>query len=186
MSNLRILAVAASFRPESLNRKLLGIAAAHATAAGASITELDYTALDTPTYKDNDDAMPQGASRFAEALVTHHGLLMAVPEYNWSIPGGLKNLIDWVSTDPRQPFQNKTALLLCASPSSRGGISGLQQLRTPLEVLGCWVYPQLIGIGKANAQMQDGQLLKEADQQHLTASVTDFIKATNALVHARA
>jgi NAD(P)H-dependent FMN reductase len=186
MSTVKLLALAASFRPESLNKKLLSIAVHQARIAGADITELDYAALDTPTYKDNGDAIPAGAHAFAQALNSHQGVLLSVPEYNWSMPGGLKNLIDWVSVIKPNPFAGKTVLLMCASPSSRGGITGLQHLRTPLEVLGCWIYPQVIGVGNAGAQMKDGALIKPKDQEHLVSCVTDYVITTNSIAHARA
>lgn len=177
--SVKLLALAASYRPQSLNRHLLSLMEPLAIAAGAQVTHLDYAELDAPIYRADGAALPPGALKFAEALLSHHGILLASPEYNWSIPGGLKNLIDWMSVDPRNPLQGKTALLVCASPSGRGGISGLQQLRVPLEVLGTWIYPNMIGIGQYSGT------LTGKDQQHLHSCITDFITATGALAHAR-
>jgi hypothetical protein len=70
---------------------------------------------------------------------------------------------------------------MCATPSIRGGISGLQHLQVPLEVLGSWVYPQLIGIGEAAQQIQNGRIVREKDQLHLEECVRDFVRATHAL-----
>ena len=184
MSAVRILTLAASLREPSLNKKLLALAQHPLKAAGARITEVEYANFDAPIYSATTKTLPQGAARFADALLAHDGIVVAVPEYNWSIPGGLKNLIDWVSIDDRNPFAGKVALLMCASPSSRGGIMGLSQLREVLQVLGCWVYPQIIGIGKADGQLTPDGLTKAADQEHFTRSVTNFVRATNALVHA--
>src|SRR5262249_10298784 len=114
-------------------------------------------------------------------IAAHDGLLIATPEYNWSIPGGLKNLIDWLSVDPRAPLNGKTALLMCASPSMRGGFNGLIHLRLPLESLGFWIYPQMIGIGRAQEQLTVDGLARESDRQHLLYCVNDFIRATKAL-----
>ena len=186
MSGAKILTLAASFREPSLNKQLLALAQQDLQTAGATITEASYGTFDSPSYKAMNEPLPQGAQLFADRLLAHDGIVMAVPEYNWSIPGGLKNLIDWLSVDPRAPLNGKVALLMCASPSSRGGIMGLSQLREVLQVLGCWVYPQLIGIGKADAQLKPQGLTKQADQEHLTRCVTDFVRATNALKHAPA
>jgi len=182
----RLVSFAASYRPHSLNRQLLHLADTHARAEGATVTVLDYPALEAPLYRGETiaDALPETVEMLSTALRSHDGIMIATPEYNWSMPGGLKNLIDWLSIDPRSPLNGKTALLMCASPSARGGISGLQQLRTPLEVLGCWVYPQLIGIGRAQEQLKQDGLALERDQQHLRACVHDFVKATKALSHA--
>lgn len=184
MSKPKILTIAASFRPDSLNKALVTIADKELKTL-ASVTDLPYAQCDSPTYKDTDSTLPEGAKRLADALLAHDGFVLATPEYNWSIPGGLKNLIDWLSVDPRDPLAGKVALLMCASPSSRGGISGLQQLRTALQVLGCWVYPHMISIGNAKEQMHAGALAKTKDQHYLSTCLREFVKATGAL-HARA
>ena len=178
-----LLALAASFRSHSLNRRLLNIATSLAKDTGARINELDYTACETPLYREEPDGtpMPQGATLFADALLKSDGLLLASPEYNWSIPGGLKNLIDWLSVDPRAPLAGKTALLMCASPSVRGGIVGLQQLRVPLEHLGMIVYPHAIGIGKAEIQFSDTRLMSDKEQNFLQTCVNDFVRITKAI-----
>lgn len=181
----KLLALAASHREHSLNRRLLEIAVRCAQAEGAQVHMLDYRECDAPLYRGEAmvDSLPPGVALFSHALRTHDGLLLAMPEYNWSLPGVLKNLIDWLSIDPHSPLNGKTALLMCASPSLRGGISGLQHARTPLEVLGMWVYPQVIGIGRADEQLLPDRLAREADQQHLTLCVSDFIRATTVLVN---
>ena len=175
---VKLLALAASYRNDSLNRKLLDAAIPLAEAAGASVTRLDYAALESPPYRGEHDALPDGALQFADALLEHDGLLLASPEYNWSVPGSLKNLIDWLSVDDRAPLARRTALLMSASPSVRGGLSGLQHLRVPLEALGMWVYPQMIGIG-------GGTLAKPKDKERLADFVQDFVRSTKGLRHAR-
>lgn len=178
----RLLAMAASHRTPSLNKHLLALAIEAARGQDTAITELDYAALDTPYRGESKGSpLPPAIERLSEALRTHDGILLAVPEYNWSIPGALKNLIDWLSLDSRTPWQGKTALLMCASPSPRGGVLGLQQLRMPLQQLGCWVYPQLISIGRASEQLQHGTFDRAADEQHLSTCVADFVRATKAL-----
>lgn len=178
----KLLALAASYRSQSLNKQLLALASGLAEQAGARVTWLDYAALEAPYRGETDPAqLPASMRQFAQALREHHGILIAMPEYNWSMPGALKNMLDWLSIDPTNTLAGKTALLMCASPSTRGGISGLQQLRTPLEVMGCWVYPQLIGIGQVAGSFGDMALDRAADHAHLVASVNDFVRATHAL-----
>lgn len=177
---MKLLALAASTRPESLNKRLLAHAVSIARSAGAEVTSLDYAEFDTPTYH-GPAPLPPAAARLAQLLRSHDGLLLATPEYNWSIPGGLKNLIDWLSVEPESPFAHRTVLLMCASPSARGGISGLQHTRVPIELLGGWVYPQMIGIGDAMAQLTETGPARSKDQQHLDSCVRDFVRATTAL-----
>lgn len=176
-----LLAVAASYRPDSHNKLLLDIAIEKAISEGAVVTALDYNTLESPLFKEEDSVpheLPQGAKIFADALLAHDGLLLAAPEYNWSIPASLKNLIDWISVDARAPFNGKTALLLSASPSTRGGITGLMQLRVPLEVLHVWVYPQLISVGKAHETIKEVELLAKKEYNFLSAHVAQFVKAS--------
>jgi len=180
---VRLLALAASYRADSLNRKLLALAVTVAKQRGAEVTLLDYAALEAPIYRGETlvDALPQPISDLSAALRTHHGIMIASPEYNWSMPGSLKNIIDWLSIDPQAPLNRKSALLMSATPSMRSGISGLLHLRTTLDVLGMWTYPQLVGIGKAEEQLQPGRLARESDQNHLDYCVTDFIRTTKAI-----
>lgn len=178
---IKLLAIAASYRSDSINRALLNLAVADAEAAGARITVLEYEACEAPLYRGEHTELPPGATMLADALLAHDGLLLASPEYNWSMPGSLKNLIDWLSVDDRAPLKGRTALIMCASPSARGGISGLQHLRVPLELLGMFVYPQMVGIGSAKST----PMLREKDKKHLDTCVRDFVRVTGALIHAR-
>ncbi len=177
----KLLAIAASTRADSLNKRLLAVAVAQARAAGASVTEFDYAQCDVPVYKgETGTDIPPGARVLSDALATHDGLLLACPEYNWSIPGGLKNLIDWLSIDPFNPFKGRAALLLCASPSVRGGILGLNQLSLPLSHLGMHVYPHLIAIGDAENQLTAEGISNPKDAEFLQHCIADFVRLTAA------
>lgn len=177
---LKLLALAASFRPESLNKKLLALAVKKAEEAGAQVTTLDYAACDAPVYRnDGSQPTPAGVTLLTEALSSHHGLLLASPEYNWAPPGGLKNLIDWLSIQPGKPLKGKHALLLCASPSVRGGVLGLSQLKLPLAQLGVHVYPQLVSVGQADAALASAEGIDAKNGAFLNECVTDFVRLAN-------
>lgn len=176
---IKLLALAASTRTDSLNKKLLAIAVAQAQAAGAEVTMMDYAQCDAPLYRDDDSTMPTGAKQLADALHAHDGIILASPEYNWSMPGHLKNLIDWLSTDKSAPLKGKGALLLCASPSVRGGILGLNQLSLPLNHLGVYVYPHLIAIGEATTQLATADALNNKDKKFLIECVNDFVRISH-------
>lgn len=180
----RLIAFAASYRTESYNQQLLALAVREAEAAGAEVTVLDYASLEAPFFRDTDEngvALPKGIERLAQALLAHDGLIVASPEYNWSMPASLKNLIDWLSVDPRAPLTGKTALLLTATPSTRGGITGLTQLRTPLMHLHVWVYPQLIGIGQCETALSAKGFTNERDRAYLHMHMAAFIAMTGKL-----
>ena len=149
---VKLLAFAASLRRESWNRKLLAVAVPHALAAGASVTVRDFRDFDAPSFdQDLLDAsgLPAGAKAFSDAVAGHDGILLATPEYNFSIPGHLKNLIDWVSRPKPVVLKGKSLLLLSTSSGQIGGIRGLWQTRIPLEGLGVFVYPEMFFNGPA-------------------------------------
>ena len=96
------------------------------------------------------------------AALAADALIVASPEYNASMPAGIKNLIDWVSRVRPQPFNGKQALLLSASPSMVGGNRGLWALRIPFEHLGTRVYPDMFSLAQAHEAFDDGGGLKNA------------------------
>lgn len=184
--SVKLLALAASIRADSHNKRLLNIAIAHAKAAGADVTLLDYAECDAPIYHGDDtpvhpthNPLPAGVQKLSDALHAHDGILLASPEYNWSIPGALKNLIDWLSIDPTAPLKSRSALLMCASPSIRGGILGLSQLNMPLSHLGVHVYPHLVAIGDAAGSISETALTNPKDAEFLKTCVTDFVRVAN-------
>src|SRR5581483_2652350 len=100
MSSVRILALGGSLREASTNRALLDEAAALAPAG--AVIDLSQLAIigSLPLFNQDTldrDGLPAGASELKDALKAADGLLIATPEYNWGIPGFLKNAIDWAS-----------------------------------------------------------------------------------------
>lgn len=180
---MKLISLAASFRENGNNQMLVNIAADDARAAGADILALDYRAFEAPFYREDKpgEALPASLAPLVHALGEADGILLAMPEHNWSLPASLKNIIDWLSTLKQNPLAGKTALLMCASPSQRGGVVGLQQLRVPLELLGVWVYPQVVGVGNIYQTLSDGELTHVKDRAFLKQCVTDFVRATRAL-----
>ena len=171
---MKLLAFAASLRRASLNRRLIGLTATLARARGAEVDLAEFREFDMPLY-DGDlqasDGIPAGALALAERVGAADGLLLASPEYNYSLPGTLKNAIDWVSRIRPVPLRGKSCLLLAASNGQFGGIRGLWQLRIPLEGLGVVVYPDMYALPwAAKAFGEDGRLA-DSDRQARLESV---------------
>ena len=106
---MKILAFAASVRTGSVNRKLIQLAAESAREKGAAVDLAEYREFDMPLYDGDLEAesgVPDGAVEFKRRLEAADGLMISLPEYNHSIPGTLKNTIDWVveGSSPR-PFR---------------------------------------------------------------------------------
>jgi len=136
---IRFLVFSASLRRESLNSKLAGLAAAAIATNGGDVDVASMRDFDAPSYDQdvqNEQGFPPGAEEFRRRLEACHGFVVASPEYNASMPGVLKNAIDWVSRFHPQPFNERHGLLMSASPSMSGGNRGLWALRVPFEHLG--------------------------------------------------
>ena len=96
----KILAFAGSARKDSLNKKLLKIAAAGAQTAGADVTLVDLADFELPLFNqdlESEQGMPEKAGEFKRLMIAHDGFLIASPEYNSAFSPLLKNTIDWAS-----------------------------------------------------------------------------------------
>ena len=177
-----LLAFAASHNEESHNRRLLEMAAAQARSAGAKVTLVPYREFDMPLYEDGLP-LPPGAEAFKRRLDACDAVMIASPEFNLSLPGHLKNAIDWISRyRPHCPIKGKTVLLLSASPSAAGGNRGLWALRIPLEALGAMVYPDMYSLALSHqAFTPEGGLKDPVLAQRLTLTVYGFVDAATAL-----
>lgn len=182
---MKLLAFAASLRAGSLNRRLLRVAVSIARDHGAEVLEADFHDFACPYFDgDHQDRLgiPEGANRLSEALQQADGLLLASPEYNFSLPGTLKNSIDWTSRIRPIPFRGKTGLLLAASNGPFGGIRGLWQLRIPLEGLGVAVYPDMYALPSGNeAFTAEGGLTEPARQKRLEGLIDAYLRFGRAL-----
>ena len=181
---LRVLLIGASLRTDSVNRKLATIAESLIRKAGADVTSLSMADIDCPSYDqdvEDRDGIPAGANRLHDALNASDAFAIASPEYNASMPGMLKNAIDWTSRFRPQPFNGKQAFLLSASPSMVGGNRGLWSLRVPLEHLGARVYPDMFSLSQAHTAFDDqGQLLNEKLHQRLASTLGCFLELVEA------
>ena len=181
---MKLFSFAASHRKDSINRKLVRVAADIAEAQGATVEFAEYADFDAPIYDDDlfdGKAFPDSVSRFIEHIRQANGIILASPEYNWSFPGSLKNLIDWLSVKKPNPLHGKAVLLLSASPSLRGGAQGLVQLTVPLSALGVHVYPKMFTLAEAGALLEDNIVKDSALNAELKQLTENFIRFTRAL-----
>lgn len=172
----RVLVFAGSNRESSYNRRLAALAARQYRDAGGEATLLNLADYPLPLYDGDFEAaegLPKQVLQLRELFSSHHGLLIASPEYNSSISPLLKNLIDWVSRAPDgeeslAPYTDKCAALLSASPGSLGGIRGLVTLRSVLGNIGVTVLPAQFTLARAHqAFARDGGLADAGQQDRL-------------------
>ena len=95
MSNVRILGIAGSLRKGSYNKKLIRVAQ-QMVPSGATMEVFDLIGI-PPFSEDDEKSPPQKVTDFKKAIRAADAILFATPEYNYSIPGVLKNAIDWAS-----------------------------------------------------------------------------------------
>jgi chromate reductase len=117
-----VVSICGSLRKGSYNRMVLSALAGLAP-AGMAIKE-GPTFATFPLYDadlQNSSGFPRPVTVLADAIRGADGVIFCTPEYNFSLPGGLKNAIDWVSRLPNQPFAGKPIAIISASPGPLGG-----------------------------------------------------------------
>lgn len=173
MDRPQILAFAGSLRKDSFNKKLISIAAAGATNAGAAVTLIDLRDYPLPIYDgdiETDTGIPANATQLKKLFIEAGGLLISCPEYNSSMTAVFKNTIDWVSRPvpneaPLAAFTNKIITLMSASPGALGGLRGLVHVRAMFGNLGAIVLPGQVTILKANEAFNEAGQLKDPAKQ---------------------
>jgi len=166
---LRVLAINGSLRTGSHNGALLRAAAA-LLPPGAELVEL--TGLEhVPAYSEDDDASPPPATVAAlrGALVSADAVLISTPEYNSSIPGQLKNALDWASRPfPDNALRGKPAAVIGASTGMFGAVWAQGELRKVLHTIGAHVVDRELPVPFAQERFDaSGRLADDLLRQEL-------------------
>jgi chromate reductase, NAD(P)H dehydrogenase (quinone) len=181
---VRFLVFSASLRAESLNTRLAQLAAATIATNGGEVDTASMAEFDTPSFNADDEArgdFPLGAMELCQRLRACDAFVISSPEYNASMPGALKNSVDWVSRYQPQPFNELHGLLLSASPSMVGGNRGLWALRVPFEHLGARVFPDMFSLAQAHrAFSESGTLVDDELQRRFEANIQGFMDLVEA------
>ena len=186
MRKPQILAFSGSARRESINQKLVSVAAELARDAGADVTLINLRDYPMPLFNQDEEAEfgePTGARELKALFVAHDGLLIASPEYNGLITPLLMNTLDWLSRKagdepPMIAYRDKTAALLATSHGRLGGLRGLVHARALLTNLGVTTLPKQAAIaGAGDAFDADGRLTRDADIRLVDAVVTALVRA---------
>jgi len=159
---MRVLAVSGSLRAGSFNTAILR-AAAEAAPEGVEV-ELWEGIGDLPIYDEDadHDVPPASVRRLREAWAAADAILFATPEYNGSVPGGLKNAIDWASR-PRgaAPLAAKTAAVVGASTGQFGALWAQTELKKVLGIAGARVVGTEIPVGRAQERVDASGALRD-------------------------
>lgn len=183
---MKLLAFAASVRRQSVNRALIALAAEIARGAGAEVELADFREFELPMYDgdlDTASGLPAGGLELKRRLDRADAVMIAAPEYNYSIAAPLKNAIDWVSRVRPMPWRGKSILLLSASPSPMGGVRGLWQTRIPLEGCGALVFPDMFALPRAHEAFDaSGRLRDPSLAERLQRDVVGFVRLAEAVI----
>eukprot|EP00011_Vannellida_sp_DIVA3-517-6-12_P009722 CAMPEP_0114624964 /NCGR_PEP_ID=MMETSP0168-20121206/11031_1 /TAXON_ID=95228 ORGANISM="Vannella sp., Strain DIVA3 517/6/12" /NCGR_SAMPLE_ID=MMETSP0168 /ASSEMBLY_ACC=CAM_ASM_000044 /LENGTH=190 /DNA_ID=CAMNT_0001836241 /DNA_START=12 /DNA_END=584 /DNA_ORIENTATION=- len=168
---VKIVAIAGSLRKASFNKIILKCAVAAAIAAGAEVEVIDLAEANLPMMNQdletkNEDgslSFPAEVEAFRAKILACDGLLIASPEYNFSIPAPLKNAIDWASR-PNNVFAGKFVGLCGASPGPLGTVLVHEHLRTVFGILQCTVLAAVARVGACHTKIDfaTGELNDEA------------------------
>jgi chromate reductase, NAD(P)H dehydrogenase (quinone) len=181
---IKVLIFHASLREGSLNERLASLAAQVVERNGRQVDRASMADFDCPSYDqdvESETGIPAPATDFCRRLKAADALMISAPEYNASMPGSLKNTIDWMSRERPQPFNGKQCFLLSASPSMAGGNRGLWSLRIPLEHLGARVYPDMFSLAQAHEAFgENGRLANDLLQKRFDENIGCFLDLVEA------
>lgn len=181
---LRILVFSASLRKDSLNTSLARLAATVIEKNGGKTDFANMSDFDCISFNQDleiNNFHPEGAVEFRKRILANDAFIISSPEYNGSIPGVLKNTIDWVSRFRPQPFNERHALLMSASPSMGGANHGLWSLRIPLEKLGSNVFSSMFSLATAHkAFTPEGSISDEILAKRFEDNIIAFMKLVEA------
>jgi chromate reductase, NAD(P)H dehydrogenase (quinone) len=184
---VRFLVFAATLRDGALNQQLAELAADAIVANGGTVDLASMGEFDAPSYNydvQTSEGFPAAAEEFRDRITASDAFVIASPEYNASMPGFLKNSIDWVSRFSPQPFNERHGLLMSASPSMAGGNRGLWALRMPLEHLGSRVYPDMFSLAKAHQAFDSSGRIADAQlQDRFESNIVAFMDLVEASKH---
>lgn len=172
---MKVLGISGSLRKASLNTAALK-ACAELMPAGMT---LDIAEIgDLPLFNQDvfDAGMPEPVKRFRAAVAAADGVLIASPEYNFSVTPALKNAIDWASRPPNQSWQDKPVAIFSAAPGPLGGARVQYDLRRILGQLWAHVLPRpevFIGVAPSKFDTQ-GKLTDETTRKFLSDLLLGF------------
>jgi chromate reductase len=174
---MRILGISGSLRRESHNTRLLrGVG--RLLPEGVELELFDQLGAIPPFNEDEEHQTPPAVAALKSAIDRADAVLVATPEYNASMPGVLKNALDWVSRPPSQtPLRGKPAAVLGASTSLFGAVWAQAELRKVLSTIGARVVDRELPIPQAlEALGEDGLPRDPAARDAMQATLSELVE----------
>jgi chromate reductase len=166
---LKIVTICGSIRRSSFNEAL--IKELPRLGPGEMIFDAAPPVSDIPLYDgdlERDTGIPGAVARMADLIREADGVIIVSPEYNASVPGPLKNALDWLSRVPNQPFSGMPLLIMSASAGPMGGVRMQGHLRQILVALSACVFtrPEIF-IGSAASKFDENDGLTDIATREL-------------------
>lgn len=183
---MRILGISGSLREGSYNRRLL--AAAGAELPGGATFELFEGLAGIPPYSEDsedsengaDGATPATVQLLRKTIAAADGLLIATPEYNASLPGQLKNALDWASRPfPDNVLRNRPVAVLGASTGMFGAVWAQGELRKVLKTIGAQVIDSELPVMQAHVAFTESDRLADRGLQGTLAGIVEQLCAAS-------
>lgn len=172
-----VISICGSLRKASYNRMLANLLP---SLAPAGMTIKPSPSIEMPLY--NADVQAQGwpaaCTALGDAIRAADGVIIVTPEYNYGIPGVLKNAIDWVSRLKDQPFINKPVAIQSATQGPMGGARMQYQLRQAMVFLNAFTFntPEIFVGTAQNKFSENGELKDETTRDFIKKQLEGFAK----------
>ena len=173
---MRILAISGSLRDGSYNTALLR--ALREEAPEGVDVDIWQGLKVIPPYDQDDDVVPgpEAVEAFHELVRESDAVVFSTPEYNSSIPGALKNALDWGSRPiATNAFRNKPVAVISSSAGAFGGVWAAAELRKVLAAMGARVTDAELSVGHAAEKFEDGRLVDDDVRQGLRDALQTLV-----------
>lgn len=174
---MRILGLSGSLRRDSHNSRLLR-ATRKLLPAGVELEVFDQLAAIPPYSEDDEHDVPPAVAALKVAIAEADAVLVATPEYNASIPGALKNALDWISRPPAStPLRDKPAAVVGASTGLFGAVWAQAETRKVLGTIGAQVVDRELPIAQVDEALGiDGLPLDRDARESLSATLGELLE----------
>lgn len=175
---MKLLVICGSLRSGSFNRAICNTLPELAP-DGCSV-ELSPDFGDLPIYNADDQntqGFPTRVTKIADGIRAADGIVIVSPEYNFSVPGGLKNALDWISRLPEQPFRNKPVALQSAAAGMLGGARMQYHLRQIMVFLEARVFTKpevFVSFAKSKVDESGEKIADAATRDMIRAQLSAF------------
>jgi chromate reductase len=170
-----VLAISGSLRRGSHNTRLLQ-ATRRLLPAGAELELFSRLAEIPPYSEDEEHVVPPAVAALRAAIAAADAILIATPEYNGSIPGQLKNAVDWISRPPAgSPLRAKPVAVIGASTGLFGAVWAQAELRKVLGTIGARVVDLELPVGQAHEALDEEGLPGDAAAREQLQAVLDAL-----------